>query len=275
MCNVFGVSSNAYYHWRNTRVKKNTRTAGLKEKIKEIYEQNRQCYGSPRISKALEEEGFKLSRSYVARLMRQMGLQSRIRKKWVITTQRDETQPVAENLLNRQFDVNETGKVWVSDITYIRLGQDWAYLTTMIDLADRAVVGWSVSEDMTTENTLRKTWMKARKKREIKDGFMLHSDRGIQYTCGQTRSIFEHHQKARQSMSRKGNCWDNAVAESFFKTIKYEELNHHTFNSIEQIEQVVEQYIHWYNNKRLHSSIGYKTPLKRYMEINHHRKMRA
>ena len=151
MCKVFDISSNAYYNWLIKR-KKNTRTSELKEKIKEIYEQNRQCYGSPRIAKALEKEGFNVSRAYVARLMQQMGLQSKIRKKWVVTTQRDETHPVAENLLDRQFNVEETGKVWVSDITYIRLGQSWAYLTTMIDLADRAVVGWSVSQDMTAEN---------------------------------------------------------------------------------------------------------------------------
>ncbi|EAY27582.1 IS3 family transposase [Microscilla marina] len=194
MCKVFGVSSNAYYNWL------------IKRK--------------------------KIHVPYVARLMKEMGLQSKIRKKWVVTTQRAKTHPVADNLLDRQFEVSETGKAWVSDITYIRVGQSWAYLTTIIDLADRAVVGWSVSEDMTTENTIKKTWVAARKKRDIKEGFLLHSDRGVQYTCGQTRGIFDHHQKARQSMSRKGNFWDNAVAESFFKTIKYEELNHHQFQII-------------------------------------------
>jgi len=274
MCKVFRISSNAYYHWVAGR-KKNTRTPQLKEKIREIYEQSHGCYGSPRIAKALEREGLSVSRAYVARLMKQMGLQSKIRKKWVVTTQRDETHPVAENLLDRQFDVEETGKVWVSDITYIRLGQGWAYLTTMIDLADRAVVGWSVSEDMTAENTIREAWTKARNNRSIKDGFLLHSDRGIQYTCKQTRNIFLHHQKAEQSMSRKGNCWDNAVAESFFKTIKYEELNHHTFTTIEQIGQAVEEYVHWYNNQRLHSSIGYKTPAQKYIELNNAVKKRA
>jgi len=274
MCKVFKISSNAYYHWFFKR-KKKTRTVELKEKIREIYDQNRGCYGSPRITKVLAQEGFQVSRAYVARLMKQMGLQSKIRKKWVVTTQREETHPVADNLLNRQFEVSETGKVWVSDITYIRVGQSWAYLTTMIDLADRAVVGWSVSEDMTTENTIKKAWIAARKKREIKEGFLLHSDRGIQYTCGQTRRIFEHHQKARQSMSRKGNCWDNAVAESFFKTIKYEELNHHQFTNREHVEQVVAQYIEWYNNQRLHSSIGYKTPIQRNIELNQINKKRA
>ena len=124
-------------------------------------------------------------------------------------------------------------------------------------------------------DTCAQTRVKARKNRDVKDGFMLHSDRGIQYTCGQTRAIFSHHCKAEQSMSRKGNCWDNAVAESFFKTIKYEELNHHSFTTIGQVEQVVEEYMDWYNNQRLHSSLDYKTPAQRYAELNHSIKKRA
>lgn len=141
---------------------------------------------------------------------------------------------------------------------YVRLKEEWAYLTVILDLADRAVVGWSLGLDMSAENTVLATWAAARSNRGIVSGFMPHSDRGVQYTCKRFTNIISLNQYAEQSMSRKGNCWDNAVAESFFKNIKYEELNHHKFDSYEQLYDCIEQYIGWYNTKRIHASLGYR-----------------
>ena len=155
----------------------------------------------------------------------------------------------------------------MSDITYIRVNDDWNYLTTIIDLADRKVVGWSLSEDMTTENTVLKAWLNARNNRKISRGFIFHSDRGVQYASNKMRNIFSFNQKITQSMSRKGDCWDNAVAESFFKTIKYEWLNRFKFTSHYQLFVSIENYINWYNTKRLHASLGYLTPIEMELKI--------
>lgn len=138
----------------------------------------------------------------------------------------------------------------------------WYYLTTIIDLADRKIVGWSLSNDMTTENTIYKTWIMARNTRQITKNHTFHSDRGVQYASHTVRLIFNENIHITQSMSRKGNCWDNAVAESFFKTIKYECIYSYKFNHYLQAYKTINNYIKWYNNERLHSSLEYKTPLE-------------
>ena len=140
-------------------------------------------------------------------------------------------------------------------------------ITTIIDLADRKIVGWSLSEDMTTENTIIKAWLSARKNRDINHGFLFHSDRGVQYASNKITTLFSYNRKITQSMSRKGNCWDNAVAESFFKTIKHEWLYRFKFNSYHQLFDAIEDYIDWYNCKRLHSSLGYLTPLEMELKL--------
>lgn len=194
-----------------------------------------------------------------------MGLKSVLKRKFIATTDSNHKYPIAQNLLDRKFDSSRIGEKWVSDITYIRVGNQWNYLTTILDLADRKIVGWALSEDMTLENTVYKAWLKARNTREIKEGLIFHSDRGVQYTANKIVSLLKLNIKVHQSMSRKGNCWDNAVAESFFKTIKYECLNRHNFNNNKQLYCCIEHYIQWYNTKRIHSSLGYLTPLE--MEI--------
>ena len=139
----------------------------------------------------------------------------------------------------------------MSDITYIRVNTHWVYLTTVIDLADRKVIGWSLSNDMTTKNTAIKAWNRAKVNRPITKGLIFHSYRGVKYTCNSFRDILTHNQTITQSMSRKGNCWDNAVAESFFRTIKYEPLNRYNFKSIQEAKKVLFEYIeHWYNRMR-------------------------
>ena len=247
----------------------------LKEKVRDAFFANQQIYGSYRIAKFLERENIFYSRSYVARLMHEMGLRSKLSKKYVVTTDSDHQERIADNKLNREFKVNKLGSVWVSDITYVKVKDDWAYLTVMIDLADRQVVGWSLSKDMTAENTVIRAWINARNHRDIATDFMLHSDRGVQYTCNKLRSVFDYHPRALQSMSRKGDCWDNAVAESFFKSIKYEELYWHNFQSFQEARTVVAKYMHWYNTKRLHSAIDYLTPKEKELQLMYNLKQVA
>lgn len=268
MCKCLRVGRSSFYYWFNN----NYLTSPLKEKtrlldnrIRVIFEENRQIYGSCRIQKMLEREGLNYSRAYIGRRMKVMGLKSVLRRKYVVTTNSNHSLPIARNILDREFESLEIGKKWVSDITYIRVNDDWMYLTTILDLADRKVVGWSLSEDMTTENTVLAAWFKARKTRCIQSGFIFHSDRGVQYAAKRMFNIFENNIKITQSMSRKGNCWDNAVAESFFKTIKHEWLYRFKFKSFEQLYDAIENYINWYNNMRIHSALGFLTPLE--MEI--------
>ena len=184
--------------------------------------------------------------------MKEMNIKSMVKQKFVATTDSKHTYPVSENPLNREFEVAQLGKVWVSDITYIKCGQSWVYLTSMIDLAYRKVVGWSLSRDMTTKSTVYQAWVNARMNHDIIDGFIFHSDRGVQYAAYQTSNLFLSNEKAVQSMSRKGNCWDNAVAESFFKTIKCELIHLYKWESFEQVFEAINKYIYSYNTKRIH-----------------------
>jgi putative transposase len=269
MCACMIVSKNAYYHWLKDKDSVLTETPKeyLKKRIKAIFEASREIYGSHRIQKKLEREELAYCRSYIGLLMKEMGLKSVLKRKFVATTDSNHAFPIAENVLNRDFDSLQIGEKWISDITYIRVNDNWNYLTTVIDLADRKVVSWTLSEDMTAENTIIKAWYLARNKRQIKDGFIFHSDRGVQYACNKITSLFSFNSKITQSMSRKGNCWDNAVAESFFKTIKHEWLYRFKFTSYNQLYESIEDYIDWYNTERLHSSLGYLTPLEMELKL--------
>jgi len=239
----------------------------LKEKIKLVFNESREIYGSCRIQKMLEREELIYSRSYIALLMKEMGLRSVLKRKHVIITDSKHSFPIAENVLDRNFTSLKLGEKWVSDITYIRVNDNWNYLTTIMDLADRKIVGWTLSQDMTTENTVVKAWLDARQTRKIDDGFIFHSDRGVQYASNKITNLFSFNRKITQSMSRKGNCWDNAVAESFFKTIKHEWLYRFKFKSYNQLYMSIKDYINWYNTKRIHSSLGYISPLEMEMKL--------
>tara|TARA_B110000014_G_C20063734_1_gene554172 strand:+ start:489 stop:1337 length:849 start_codon:yes stop_codon:yes gene_type:complete len=269
MCELLEVSRNAYYNWKKDRqAKRKAFKAMITKEVLAIHELSKQSYGSPRITKTLHRKGILVSRQFVARIMKSQGIRASQPPKFVVTTDSDHNNPIAKNLLNRKFEVHELGKVWVSDITYIKVKSDWAYLTTVIDLADRKVIGWSVSADMTTENTVIKAWNRAKINRPIINELLFHSDRGVQYTSNRFRNILSHNKNVTQSMSRKGNCWDNAVAESFFKTIKHERLNQYNFKSIQEVKRVVFEYIeYWYNRMRLHSALAYKTPFEREIEL--------
>ena len=269
MCYCMRVSKNAYYNWLKIKdvSLKETSTTYLKNRILVLFKESREIYGSTRIQKMLERENLFYCRSYVAVLMRELGLRSVLRKKYVVTTDSNHAHPIAKNILNRNLECSSVGEKWVSDITYIRVNDDWNYLTTIMDLADRKIVGWSLSEDMTVENTVWSAWLSAISIRNIKFDFIFHSDQGVQYASNKMSCVLRENIKITQSMSRKGNCWDNATAESLFKTIKHECTNRYKFTSNQQLFHRLEDYIRWYNTKRIHSSLGYKTPLEMQLEL--------
>jgi transposase InsO family protein len=263
MCIVFGVSNSGFYYWlKNPKGKRLIDDTNLMIEISRVYAESKGCYGSPRITAELCANGIFVSRPRVARLMRRLGIKSTIRKKWVQTTDSKHTYALAENLLDRDFYAINIGEKWVSDLTYIQTGEGWLYLTTVIDLADRKVIGWSLSETMEAKNTTVKALEMAIKNRPITPQLIFHSDRGVQYACSEFRKQLAY-LRIRQSMSRKGNCWDNAVAESFFKTIKTEMIYQNVYKTRAKASLAIFEYIEvWYNRKRRHSYLGYLSPLE-------------
>jgi transposase InsO family protein len=263
MSAVFGVSRSGYYSWLgrgpSTRARQNSR---LRTAIGRVWEASKKMYGSPRIHRQLVGEGWAVSRQRVARLMKAMGIASRIRKKWVKTTDSNHRWPVAANLLDRKFTPQELNKVWVSDITYIRGENGWLYLTTVMDLGDRQILGWSLSDGMSAGQTSIAALRQAVIRRAPGKDLIFHSDRGVQYACEDfTKKLAGYN--IRQSMSRKGNCWDNAPAESFFKTLKYELDMPDRYQSYWQARTAIFEFIEiWYNRKRLHSALNYQSPVQ-------------
>jgi len=262
MCKVLKVSSSSYYYWRKHPVgARQMKQHQLLADIRQIHAQSQGRYGSPRIAEELREQGVKASRNRVARLMQQAAVRSIIYKKYrVQTTDSAHRHPIAENLLNREFKAEKPGQKWVSDITYIPTEEGWLYLTTVLDLADRKVIGWALSESLKAVDTSVAAWRMALKNRAIQGQLLFHSDRGVQYACTEFRDQLKGLPVV-QSMSRKGNCWDNAVAESFFKTFKCELVNHVDFQTRAEARLATFEYIEiWYNRRRLHSSLNYQTP---------------
>ncbi|UXP30692.1 IS3 family transposase [Reichenbachiella agarivorans] len=262
MCRVFKVSRSGYYRWLHHKPSKRYKQRKqLMEDIKKVHLSSKQRYGSPKVTDDLQDMGWKVSRQRVARIMRAEGIRSIVVKKFRgVTTDSKHSFPLAENHLNRDFHAEGPGQKWVSDITYIPTKQGWLYLTIVMDLYDRKIVGWSLSTTMTTQATVLAAWKMAIKNRPITKALLFHSDRGVQYAA----YAFSDHLKregVKQSMSRKGNCWDNAVAESFFKILKSEMVSHVNYYSILQAKTQIFEFIEvWYNRKRKHAYLGYKTP---------------
>ncbi|MCW5907219.1 MAG: IS3 family transposase [Chitinophagales bacterium] len=259
MCKVLQVSKSGYYGWLHHQPSKRTIfNQMLLKEIKRIHALSRQRYGSPRIAKVLQMQGIKASEKLVAKLMRENEIRRIIRKKYKTTTDSKHDYPVAENKLNRAFLVKDRNEVWVSDLTYISTGEGWLYLTTVIDLFDRKIVGWALSSTMHTKNTTVPAFRMAVQNSHLKNSKLLifHSDRGIQYACDEFTNELGKHKNITQSMSRKGNCWDNAVAESFFKTLKTELIYHHRYKTIAEAELEVFEYIEiFYNKNRRHQHL--------------------
>ena len=261
MCEVLNVSSSCFYRWLvSPESPREQRSKALIDKIRQAHRDSKYIYGSPRITAELRKKGENVSRSYVARLMKQHGIQSKVKKKYRVTTDSSHSFGIAENLLQRDFSADSLSQKWVGDITYIHTSTGWLYLTTVIDLADRKVIGWSLSTDMTAKSTSVEAIKMAIRNRGVKDGLIFHSDRGIQYACEEFREVTVENRIV-QSMSRKANCWDNEVAESFFKTLKAEMIYHRKFLDQQSAKLEVFGYIEgFYNTKRTHSALGYKTP---------------
>jgi len=233
----------------------------LEKEIREAFQNSKKTYGSPRITQELNKKQIKVSRPRVARIMKKAHLRSILKRRFKVTTDSSHTFPIPENKLDRDFKVGSIGTVWVSDMTYIKTKQGWLYLTTVIDLGDRKVNGWSLSATMKAIHSVIPAFKMAQKNRPITQQLIFHSDRGIQYACNEFRALLESNPLITRSMSRKGNCWDNAVAESFFKTLKTECVYQHKFAHKQQAAVVVFEYIEtWYNRKRLHLALDYMSP---------------
>ncbi len=262
MCQVFKISMSGFYHWINRplsiRAKENDR---LKERIFELFSEHNGMVGSPMITADLHDDPAycNVGQNRVARLMREMDLKCKTLKKFVATTDSKHNEPVAPNQLNREFDVKIPNTVWVTDITYLRIGRQWYYLTVFIDLFSRCVVGWDLSGSLERHSVIR-ALKKAIIRRRPGHGLMIHSDRGVQYASKDFKKALKKHGYI-QSMSRKGNCWDNAVAESFFHTLKIQLIYHIRFNNFEEAERIIFKYIEiYYNQRRKHSANGWKAP---------------
>ncbi len=263
MCKVLKVSRSSYYFWLEERPSKRDQDNKIIiDRIKVSFLDSKGRYGSPRITKDLAEQGLKVSRPRVARLMRKASIKSVIQKKYVVnTTDSKHSYPVADNHLNRNFSPVKPGQSWVSDLTYIHTAAGWVYLTIIMDLYDRKVIGWALSESMKAIDTTIPAWQMALKNRPITDELIFHSDRGVQYACHAFTKLLKNSPSVLQSMSGKGNCWDNAVAESFFKTLKSELVYQQEFTTREAAKRSIFEYIEiWYNRQRKHSALGYLSP---------------
>jgi transposase InsO family protein len=262
MCRVIGVSRSSYYSWLSDpdceRVKEDKELILL---IKDIFEEGRSNYGSRTIKKKLEQKGCFISRRRVIRLMNQEKLICKTRRKFKATTDSNHKLPVAPNLLNREFKVDKPNCCYVGDITYIATGEGWLYLATVIDLYSRKIVGWSMADNMKAE-LVNKALLMAIWQRKPERGLIWHTDRGSQYASNSHLKIIDQH-GIKQSMSRKGNCWDNAVAESFFHTLKNELIYQCKFKTREEAKNVIFEYIEvFYNRIRAHSTNNYLSPVE-------------
>lgn len=260
MCACLSVSRSGYYAWESrpesSRVLDDKRMAG---EVEAVFKTSRHTYGYPRIYRDLQNKGRRIGRHRVARLMREKGLQSIHRRRFrVATTQADPAHQAAENTLNRQFKVEEPDDVWVADITCVPTAEGWLYLALLVDLYARRIVGWSMGDHMRTELPLNAWKMGLSRRRAPR---LHHSDRGSQYTSHAYRGELEA-AGTRVSMSRKGECHDNAVAESVFATIKVELVHRQKFATRAAARAALFEYMEvFYNRNRLHSTLGYKAPV--------------
>ena len=254
------VSTSGYYAWRkrpeSSGQQQNKQLLGY---IKTVYKQSRQTYGSPRIYAKLKQQGVLCSKNRLARLMQLNGIAAKRKRKFIATTDSKHNLPVTGNKLNQQFQASMPNKKWVTDITYIWTQQGWLYLAVVLDLFSRQVVGWSMSASLQRRLVINALQM-ALQWRHPPQGLLHHSDRGSQYASFDYQQLLNNHQIT-CSMSRKGNCYDNAVMESFFSTLKQELVYHRQYQCRSQAKQDIFEYIQvWYNRKRRHSSLGYLSP---------------
>jgi len=267
MCRLLRVSRSGYYAWvkREPSARSQANEALVLE-IRAAHARSRNTYGSPRVFKALKEQGFRVGENRVARLMREQGIKSKTHRRFRSTTNSDHAHPIAPNLLQRHFapaETKETNRVWASDITYIWTREGWLYLAVVLDLSSRRVVGWSMQENPASSLTIAALNMALTSRRRSKRATLLHhSDRGIQYAASNYRELLVAN-RIDCSMSRKGDCWDNAVTESFFATLKKELVRDSDWRTRDEARSAIFDFIEvWYNRERKHSALGYRSPVE-------------
>lgn len=264
LCRSFNVSASGYYDWKQRQNQPGVRQRedeGLAVEIHRIHQKSRFTYGSPRVHHQLREEHRHHGRKRIARLMKQLGLYGRQRRRWrVQTTDSTHGEPIAPNRLKEQPKPDAVNRVWVSDITYIPTGQGWLYLAGIMDLYSRRIVGWAMGEHLDADLVLR-AWNMAVTHRHPSTGLIQHSDRGVQYACRNYRQALSS-VGALASMSRRACCYDNATMESFWSTLKNELVHRSHFENPDQARTAIFDYIEtFYNRTRLHSALGYKSPI--------------
>lgn len=262
MCKILKVNRSAYYHWVSNGCIINKVDERLNQLIKDIFYQYREVYGTRRIKEALMQEyGVIVSTRKIARSMKELGIAVKMKRKFkVVTTNSNHNHAISPNRLQRDFRTNTANEVYVGDITYIRTQEGWLYLAVVIDLFSRKIVGWSMDDNMETPLVNNALHM-ALNNRNPPPQLIWHTDRGSQYASESHRELLEDHDIL-QSMSRKGDCWDNAVSESFFHSLKTELVHHERFKTRAEANQAIFQYIEvFYNRQRLHSTNNYMSPV--------------
>lgn len=260
LCQAVGVSRSGYYAWQGRQARGVDRhEQALLEHIRRIHRMSRRTYGSPRVHAQLRAEGFVCNRKRIARLMRLNGIVGQRKRHQRITTNSRHAYPVAPNLLNQEFQAEQANQKWVADITYIPTREGWLYLAVVLDLYSRKAIGWSMKAEMTTE-LVEDALQMALFERQPNPGLLHHSDRGSQYASKEIRKLLDTHHIT-VSMSRTGNCYDNAVMESFFSTLKGECVHFQKYATRSQASLDIFSYIAgFYNRVRLHSTLGYRSP---------------
>jgi putative transposase len=261
MCQMLNVTRSGYYAWRERPVSERAqRRVELLKQIRQTHNDSRGTYGSPRITVELKESGVKVCENTVARYMRESGVFVKPRRGFVPrTTDSAHEHPIAPNTLDRDFAAVAPNQKWACDLTYIFTAQGWLYLSVVIDLYSRKVVGWSMSDDMKAASVAQALSMALMHRRPGGD-LLHHSDRGVQYACQLYRTLLAEHE-IKCSMSRPGNCYDNAVVESFFGTLKSELVHRQRYATRAEARRSIFEWIEcWYNRRRRHSSLGYLSP---------------
>lgn len=261
LCDTLEVSPSGYYAWRGRpESARAVANRALLADIRRIHEEHHDRYGAPRIHAALQAEGRSVSRGRIERLMRRHGIRAATRRRFrVVTTDSNHDQPVADNLLDQTFLATRPNEIWLADISYIPTDEGWLYLAVVLDLCSRKVVGWAMRDHLRQELAIAALSMAIQRRRPGR-GLIHHSDRGSQYAAGDYRALLKANGIV-PSMSRKGNCWDNAPMESWFHTLKTELVHHTRYASRDEARRDLFAYIEsYYNRQRLHSALGYRTP---------------
>jgi transposase InsO family protein len=262
MCKVLEVSRSGYHNYVRRKLKqRGLKNQLLLEQIKRIFERSHGVYGSPRIYRELRKQGMVCNKKTVARIMRINAIRAKTKRKYKVTTDSAHKYPVAENIVGQNFNVSAVNKIWVSDITYLWTKEGWLYLSCILDLCSRMIVGWFIDTTLSSRIVIA-ALKQAIRQRGKNPGMIFHSDRGSQYASKEVKNFLKEHDMI-QSMSRKGNCYDNAVMESFFHTLKSELISFEHFQTRDEAKMKVFEYIEiFYNRQRSHSTIGYFSPFE-------------